>query len=230
MIKKTLSKIIWWTRVKPTLFDTCWYVYSSIRIFLEDSSLEFKEKRQGKLDVLDFWCWNQPYKYIFNNDNYNWCDIWNSPEYNENMTVILEWDILPYTDNKFDLIICTEVMEHIKFPELYCGEFARVLKPGWLLLITVPQLWGYHPYPQHFFNYTPDWLNLFLANKFSSSEFFSDTTPFQTWIMISMMYSNFWLSFINWIYTVLVNSLFLTFPKYRKYNSASSQIFARYIK
>lgn len=231
MIRKFLTHLLGWTRVHPTLFDSCWYVFVAIRKFLEESVTEYREKKWNlPLQVLDFWCWNQPYRYIFSGDAYYWCDIGNSPEHNDKITTILEWAQLPYWDNQFDIILCTEVLEHVKYPELFAGEFKRVLKTDWLLLITVPQIWNYHPYPQHFFNYTPDGLDLFLGNKFSSRELFSDTSPFQTWIMISMMYSDCKSLIIKAFYTFFTNLLFLTFPKYRIYNHASTHVFARYIK
>lgn len=232
MTLETLINTVIWTRTRPTLFNPCWYTLSSIRKFIEDSVSEFREKNLGasQLKVLDFWCGNQPYRYVFSNDEYYWCDIWTSPERNGNMTVIAEWEKLPYEDNQFDILLCTEVMEHLKYPELYASEFARIIKPGGLLLITVPQIWNYHPYPQHFFLYTPDGLNLFLKDRFSSVEMFSDTKPFQTWMMIAMMYSNWKIHYFKAPYIFLTNLLFLAFPKYQKYNHAASHIFARYIK
>ncbi len=231
MIKKILNIIIW-TRVNPSVFGICFYTFISIRKFLEDSVYGYKKwlEKIEDIKVLDFWCWNQPYKYIFSNDIYYWCDIWTSPEYNNKMSIILEWEKLPYNDNEFDILICTEVLEHIKYPEFYSTEFARILKTGWLFLITVPQIWNYHPYPQHFFNYTPDWLNLFFWDKFSSSKIFSDTNAFQTWIFFTMMYMNNLPIFIRGPYIFLNNLIFMNFPKYQKYNDSSLSIFAYYIK
>jgi SAM-dependent methyltransferase len=231
MLRKFITNLLGGSRLHPTMFDTCWYVYSAIRIFLEDSVATFRENSKNKkLDVLDFGCGNQPYRYLFQSDNYTWCDIGDSPEYNDKISTILEWEKLPYPDTTFDLILCTEVMEHIKFPELYASEFARVLKKWWLLLITVPQIWNYHPYPQHFFNYTPDWLDLFLSEYFPKKEIFSDTSPFQSGMMIAMMYTDCKTPFLKAPYIFLTNSLFLVFPKYRTYNHASSHIFVRYFK
>lgn len=45
---------------------------------------------------------------------------------------------LPFPDDTFDHIICSEVMEHIPDDSAAAAELARVLKPGANLAVTVP--------------------------------------------------------------------------------------------
>lgn len=45
---------------------------------------------------------------------------------------------LPFPDNSFDRIICSEVMEHIPDDRAAAAELARVLKPGGIIAVTVP--------------------------------------------------------------------------------------------
>lgn len=45
---------------------------------------------------------------------------------------------LPYADNSFDKIICSEVLEHVPEPGTALREIARVLKPGGIAVVTVP--------------------------------------------------------------------------------------------
>lgn len=54
---------------------------------------------------------------------------------------------LPFQSKTFDLIIMFDVLEHIKEDEASLKECRRILKPGGLLVITVPAfqwLWGAH--------------------------------------------------------------------------------------
>jgi len=49
---------------------------------------------------------------------------------------------LPFSDNTFDIIISTEVIEHTPAPINAIREMYRVLKPNGLLILTVPnKLW-----------------------------------------------------------------------------------------
>ena len=45
---------------------------------------------------------------------------------------------LPYSSKSLDLVIASEVVEHLPEPERIFKEFARVLAPGGLLLVTMP--------------------------------------------------------------------------------------------
>ncbi|MDR7519551.1 MAG: class I SAM-dependent methyltransferase [Armatimonadota bacterium] len=45
---------------------------------------------------------------------------------------------LPYGDGTFDLVWCSEVLEHLDAPAAAVAEFRRVLKPGGLLVLTTP--------------------------------------------------------------------------------------------
>jgi len=46
---------------------------------------------------------------------------------------------LPFADASFDLVICSEVMEHIPDHERAADELLRVLKPGRDLVVSVPR-------------------------------------------------------------------------------------------
>lgn len=48
---------------------------------------------------------------------------------------------LPFADNSFDKVICSEVLEHIPDYRGALGEIRRVLKPGGLFCASVPRRW-----------------------------------------------------------------------------------------
>lgn len=51
------------------------------------------------------------------------------------------WVRLPYPDNFFDLVIFSEVLEHLyDSPINYLSEFKRILKPNGFLLLTTPNV------------------------------------------------------------------------------------------
>lgn len=48
---------------------------------------------------------------------------------------------LPFPDNHFDKVICSEVLEHIPDYQGVLAEIKRVLKPHGLLAVSVPRAW-----------------------------------------------------------------------------------------
>ncbi len=60
---------------------------------------------------------------------------------------------LPYADNTFDLIVCSEVLEHVPNWLAALNEFERVLEPGGSLIISTPNklsMYGLTRYPGRF--------------------------------------------------------------------------------
>ena len=54
---------------------------------------------------------------------------------------------LPFSEDTFDVILCLDVLEHIKEDDRVVSEIFRVLKPGGNLILSVPQypsLWSQH--------------------------------------------------------------------------------------
>jgi ubiquinone/menaquinone biosynthesis C-methylase UbiE len=50
--------------------------------------------------------------------------------------------VLPFAPSTFDGVICSETIEHIERDDAVIGEIARVLRPGGVLVMTVPNLWN----------------------------------------------------------------------------------------
>jgi SAM-dependent methyltransferase len=71
---------------------------------------------------------------------------------------------VPVPDASFDVVLCTEVLEHHPEPIAVINEFARILSRDGILLLTAPLGSGIHQEPNHFYGgYTPYWYERFLT-------------------------------------------------------------------
>ncbi|MBL7891476.1 MAG: methyltransferase domain-containing protein [Bacteroidia bacterium] len=57
---------------------------------------------------------------------------------NSKLDIVSDIINIPVENNSFDIIMCTEVFEHLPAPILAIKEFTRILKPGGTLIITAP--------------------------------------------------------------------------------------------
>lgn len=61
---------------------------------------------------------------------------------------------VPFADNSFDTVFCSQVLEHLPYPALAIEEFKRVLKPTGTLVITAPHISWLHNEPHDYFRFT----------------------------------------------------------------------------
>ncbi len=49
-----------------------------------------------------------------------------------------DWQVLPFPAASFDAVVASSVLEYVRSPALVLAECARVLRPGAVMLATVP--------------------------------------------------------------------------------------------
>ncbi len=76
-------------------------------------------------------------------------------------------DGLSLAEGTADLVLCTEVLEHVKKPHVVVAELYRITKPGGTVLLTTPMVWPLHEVPNDHFRYT----NFGAAYLFESAGF-----------------------------------------------------------
>ena len=73
---------------------------------------------------------------------------------------------IPAPDASFDAILCSEVLEHVPEPTHALDEFARLLKPGGKLILTVPFASLVHMAPYHYCSgFTRYWYEYHLSQR-----------------------------------------------------------------
>jgi SAM-dependent methyltransferase len=68
--------------------------------------------------------------------------------------VVGDAQALGLLDATFDVVLCTEMLEHTREPQRAVDEMRRVLKPGGLLLLTTRFLFPIHDAPHDYFRFT----------------------------------------------------------------------------
>ena len=65
---------------------------------------------------------------------------------------------LPFENGSFDCVLCLQVLEHVDNPFEAMQEIGRALRPGGILLLSVPHLSRLHELPHDYFRYTENGL------------------------------------------------------------------------
>lgn len=78
---------------------------------------------------------------------------------------------LSFSNDSFDTVISTQVLEHVRKPWVMVSEVSRVLKSGGIAIVSAPFLVPYHADPHDYFRYTKEGMSsLFIENGFDVLE------------------------------------------------------------
>jgi ubiquinone/menaquinone biosynthesis C-methylase UbiE len=125
------------------------------RVYLERYNKEFADGMPAGSLMLDVGAGQAPYKHLFNHVRYESADFEqvNKP-YGKTTYVCDITERIPVEESRFDYILFTQTLEHIKEPIRALKELNRVLRPGGLLLCTGPLFYEEHEQPHDYFRYT----------------------------------------------------------------------------
>jgi SAM-dependent methyltransferase len=106
--------------------------------------------------VLDVGAGDAPYAELFAHTDYVTLDWESSPHEGARAAAVsASADAIPLPDASFDVVVLTQVLEHVRRPAVVIAEIARVLRPGGRLLATVPFVWELHEEPHDYWRFTP---------------------------------------------------------------------------
>jgi SAM-dependent methyltransferase len=106
--------------------------------------------------LLDFGCGRKPFQNLFTVSDYIGLDLAVTGHDHRNSKVDVYYDgkHIPFPDQEFDSLFCSEVLEHVFDPDLILPEMNRVLKTGAQALFTVPFCWNEHEIPYDYARYS----------------------------------------------------------------------------
>lgn len=173
--------------------------------------------------ILDFWCWEKPYKKLFQYDEYIWIDFASTWHNNsqKKADIYWNWENIPYKDWYFDSVLSTEVFEHIFDLDLVLSEIYRVLKIWWYIMISIPFCMDEHEQPYDFARYTTFGIKHILNRHwFSVIKQIKTTNYGQTILQLNRMYIGKLLKTKSNIINIIF-SIFIIFPLHILINALS---------
>lgn len=130
-----------------------WFVNSS-RVHLSNRVRRFAARTEPAMLVLDAGAGKSPYKSLFAHARYEAADFAKLPTKYAQLDYVCDLSDIPVEDDRFDRIICNQVLEHIADPPRVLAELNRVLKPGGRIFCSAPLFYEEHQVPYDYFRYT----------------------------------------------------------------------------
>jgi SAM-dependent methyltransferase len=136
---------------RPRLTDAYYLHYSALALSLARARDRYATRR---IDVLDVGCGHMPYYPLFEAVAADYVGTDVTPDAGPRIRHVCPVERLTVPDASFDLVICTQVLEHVRRPEEALAEIARVLRPGGHAFISTHGVWPFHPYPEDYWRWT----------------------------------------------------------------------------
>lgn len=174
------------------------------KIFLHEHMLRFAEdmSQNHHLNVLDLGCGQKPYKSFFVRPQlYIGVDL-----RSKFADVIASAENLPFRSSCFDVVLCTQVLEHVEEPKRLLEEIKQVLRVKGLLILSTHGFWIEAHEPTDYWRWTLQGLEKLMKSadfnivKTSSMEPTSST--FQTLLL--------WIPYKLSLFSALLNLFGLT--------------------
>lgn len=152
-MRSAIKALYWRTQFDPGIAGILTNPFYFARKGLRDGISAFAGQIRGR--TLDVGCGQRPYEHLFRSAEYVGLEI-DTPAARARKKADSYYDgrRFPFPDSSFDSVVVNQVLEHVFNPEDFCSEMYRVLKPGGVLLLTVPFVWDEHEQPMDYARYS----------------------------------------------------------------------------
>ncbi len=150
-------------RLNPAFFSGRYYHLKKLRECNEHVVATYL-KDKNRASLLDYGCGDRPYKPLFDPHvgRYLGADI----DLNQSADILIDRKTGRVdTEEQFDVLLSTQVLEHVTDPATYLQEAHRLLQPDGLLILSTHGYWIYHPDPTDFWRWTRDGLEKIIVRE-----------------------------------------------------------------
>src|SRR3989344_3326203 len=141
------------------IFSSRYLIRKGLHEFIKDN---LSSRELGL--VVDVGAGRAPYRGLLKCKKYVGIDIERRGDVENLIIADINKDI-PIDSESVDVVILTEVLEHLRNPNRAMEELCRILKPGGKLVLTTPLLWPLHEEPNDFQRFTKYGLEEILKNS-----------------------------------------------------------------
>jgi SAM-dependent methyltransferase len=136
-------------RVTPSIFQ---YDYLVLKALSADVRRLIDATPRGLARALDVGADKSPYRALLEARGLEVRTLDVSRESGADYQGTVESTGLP--DASFDVVLCTQVLEHCDDPFQGIREIRRILTPGGHAILSVPHVWFFHPHPRDHWRFT----------------------------------------------------------------------------
>ena len=138
-------------------------------------------------DVLDIGSQNSPYKNMIKHNNFLRVDI----DAKTNPDILGSIYDFEYTDDSFDTVLATEILEHLNKPKEAVSRLYRLLKKGGTCVLTTRFIQKYHPSPNDYYRYTEDSLREIFSEFEEVKVIYQGNRLTAIWMMLDSRFAPF---------------------------------------
>lgn len=148
-------------RRDPPRTSATWVVRHALAQWLRAQAADLK--RGPRVRILDVGCGVKPYYPFFADvaSEYVGVDVVENPA----AELLGSVEALPVEDASFDVVLCTQVLEHCDDPAQAVRELRRATRPGGRVLASTHGVQVYHPSPADYWRWTHEGLHRLFATS-----------------------------------------------------------------
>ncbi len=144
-------------RLFPPKWGNLYYTQTKLRQCITDNLVQISNGTSNNLQVLDAGCGSKPYAEIIAKLGCKYFGIDVSMVPNTD-GIISDSGKFNMPESNFDIVLSTQVLEHVEYVQNYLSECRNSLKDNGYIILSTHGHWIYHPDPSDYWRWTSDGL------------------------------------------------------------------------